>query len=92
MDLYETTQRSNDRDIRREFSRLLARYEMPAKYFLALAATVGVGFGLRFVFENRLGQVFGAMLVWFSLLFGAAGVLFTGLFLARGVVADRRHD
>ena len=71
------------------------------KYFVRrLAASVLVvfgvvlaGFGLRIVFENQLGQVFGAMMVWFSLLFGVAGLVFAGIFYVRGRIADvRRPD
>jgi|GEM_PF-2824358 len=90
MDLYETTARTN-RDLTDHASRLLTQYEAVGKYFLALALVVIAGFGLRMVFENQLGQVVGAMLVWFSLLFGVAGVAVIGVFLVQSKLAQLRY-
>lgn len=91
MDLYDTTSRT-DRDLTDHASRLLTEHEAIGKYFLALAAVILGGFGVRMVFENQLGQVIGAMLVWFSLLFGAVGVGVIGLFLVQSKLAERRYD
>lgn len=90
MDLYDTSTVS-DRDARATLTHLAVRYEAVLKFFGAMLLAIGAGFGLRFVFENELGQVFGAMLVWFSLIFGVLGLLFVGLFWVRGRVADYRR-
>lgn len=91
MDLYETSSRASERTVADELSRLATRYEAQVKFFIGLALTVAAGFGLRIVFENQLGQVFGAMLVWFSILFGLAGIGFVSLFALRGAIATYRH-
>lgn len=51
------------------------QYVLPAKVGLAFAVVIGVGFVLRMVFENQLGQSFGAILIWFSVIFAALGAI-----------------
>lgn len=92
MDLYDTSSRAGERSLGERANRLVTEHEAFVKYCLALAGVVASGFASRWVFETQLGQVFGAMLVWFSLLFGVAGVAFAGLFWARGKVAAYRRD
>lgn len=90
MDLYDRTSAS-DRAPVSAFRALAVRYQVVLKFFGALVLTVGIGFALRAIFENRLGQVFGAMIVWFSIIFGLLGLLFVGLFWLRGRIADYRR-
>lgn len=91
MDLYDTSSRASQRDLGAELSRIASRYEAVVKYFAALLLAVGAGFGLRIVYENYLGQVFGAMLIWFSLLFGLAGIALISLFAMRAKLTEIRH-
>lgn len=91
MDLYDVSSRASQRDIGDELIRIASRYEAVVKYFAALLLTIGAGFGLRIVYESYLGQVFGAMIIWFSLLFGLGGVALISLFAIRAKIADIRH-
>lgn len=90
MDLYETSNVS-DRDSRTVVRRLAARYEAVVKFFGAMVLAVGTGFAIRMIFENQLGQVFGAMLVWFSIIFALFGLLFLSLFWLRGRIVEYRR-
>lgn len=63
--------------------------QFKVKLLLVDLAVIALGFLIAMNFRNELGNVVGAMLIWFGILFGIAGFVLWGYIRYRAWKDDR---
>lgn len=72
--------------------RFAEQYALPLKVAVFFALTTAFGLAWHSVATQQIGNNMSAMLVWFSLIFAAAGALLGGAIKLWAAVQQRRHE